>query len=78
MSTQKQSAVTVREVITFNYICSECGVRFNIEPGRYVCALCSERQTDNQPLCGVLEVELQGTAVGNDRDIGKLLPVDKK
>ena len=65
-------------MITFNYICSECGLRFNIEPDRYVCALCSERQADNQPLCGVLEVELQGTAVGNDLDIGKLLPVDKR
>ena len=65
-------------MIIFNYICSECGERFDIDPRRYVCPLCSDRQLDNQPLSGVLEVELRGLADGNKVDIGKLLPVDKR
>ncbi len=78
MSTEKQSAETGREVITFNYTCSECGQRYSIDPHQYVCALCSERQADDQPLSGVLEVELQGSTVGKAIDIGELLPVDER
>lgn len=62
-------------MLAFNYICSECGERFDIEPHRYVCPLCSQRQTDGQPLAGVLEVELQGTPAGKAVDVAELLPV---
>ncbi|MGW8187969.1 MAG: hypothetical protein ACWGNK_11905, partial [Desulfobacterales bacterium] len=62
-------------MLTFNYICSECGQRFDIDPRRCVCPVCSEGQADDQPLSGVLEVELQGTTSGKRVDVAELLPV---
>jgi threonine synthase len=62
----------------FNYICSQCGRRFAIDPQQYVCPDCSKHQIDNQPLAGVLEVELQGTAAAGDLDISALLPVEAR
>ena len=61
----------------FKYICSECGQRFEIDPALMVCPDCSQRQQANQPLAGVLEVELTGQVDG-DLDIMALLPVEKK
>ncbi len=65
-------------MVTFNYICSECGQRFDIDPRRCVCPFCSERQADDQPLSGVLEVELQGTTSGKEVDVAELLPVESR
>jgi threonine synthase len=61
----------------FNYICSECGRRYPIEPRFMVCPQCSLAQSPDQPLRGVLEVELTGE-VPADWDIPSLLPVDKQ
>jgi threonine synthase len=58
----------------FAYICSECGRRFPIEPGLMVCPHCSREQAPDQPLRGVLEVELTGTAP-TDWTTASLLPV---
>ncbi|KPJ75753.1 MAG: pyridoxal-5'-phosphate-dependent protein subunit beta [Deltaproteobacteria bacterium SG8_13] len=61
----------------FNYICSECGRRFEIEPLLTVCPDCSRRQVADQPLAGVLEVELH-PAAGRVIDPAALLPVEKR
>lgn len=60
----------------FNYICSECGQRFDIDPALYVCPVCSPKQKKDQPLVGVLEVELSGPS-GGDFDIMAMLPVEE-
>ncbi len=60
----------------FNYICSECERRFEIEPGIMLCPDCSKAQAEDQPLKGILEVELKGT-VGQNFSIHDLLPVEK-
>ena len=61
----------------FAYICSECGRRFAIEPDRMVCPQCSLDQAPDEPLRGVLEVELTG-AVLADWTIASLLPVEER
>ena len=61
----------------FAYICSECGRRFAIEPGLMVCPQCSQAQAPDQPLRGVLEVELTGTAPDN-WTVASLLPVEPR
>ncbi|HSB72195.1 MAG TPA: pyridoxal-phosphate dependent enzyme [Candidatus Methylomirabilis sp.] len=61
----------------FNYICSECGRGFPIEPKLLVCPHCSLDQSQDQPLRGVLEVELRGE-VSADWEIATLLPVEKQ
>ena len=64
-------------MISFNYICSECGKRFDIDPDLYVCPRCVKGQEDNQPLSGVLDVELKGAIEGKNIDVAKFLPVEK-
>jgi len=59
----------------FCYRCSVCSKTFNIDPELTVCPVCSRNQQKDQPLLGVLEVELQG-AVGGQFDIFDLLPVE--
>ena len=61
----------------FTYICKECGHRYPIEPQFMVCPRCSPTQLPDQPLCGVLEVELAGE-VSTDWRISSLLPVEKQ
>ncbi len=61
----------------FNYLCSNCGQRFEIEPRLMVCPGCSRDQATDRPLMGVLEVELHGTADGSF-SAGSLLPVETK
>jgi threonine synthase len=61
----------------FGYICSECGSRFAIGPGLMVCPHCSREQAPDQPLRGILEVELTSTAP-TDRTIASLLPVESR
>jgi threonine synthase len=45
----------------FNYRCSKCLAVFDITPELTVCPDCSQRQKKDQPLLGVLEVELHGS-----------------
>ena len=61
----------------FKYICSECGRRFDIDPLLPVCPDCSRKQVPDQPLAGVLEVELHPEA-GQALDTAALLPVEKR
>ena len=61
----------------FNYVCSECGQRFAIQPQFMVCPECSRAQIPDEPLRGVLEVELTGKA-SKDWTIASLLPVEPR
>jgi threonine synthase len=61
----------------FSYCCSECGRHFPIEPRFMVCPDCSRGQQPDQPLRGVLEVELTGRVPG-DWQIASLLPVEER
>lgn len=47
-------------LITFNYCCTICGATYDIKPDYTVCPRCAEDQQADQPLYGVLEVELNG------------------
>ncbi len=58
----------------FSYVCSECGRRFRIEPQFMVCPECSRAQAPDQPLRGVLEVEIGGAAPA-EWTISTLLPI---
>ena len=59
----------------FCYRCSLCSKTFNIEPDLTLCPDCSRNQQRDQPLHGVLEVELRGS-VGKKFEIFELLPVE--
>jgi threonine synthase len=59
----------------FSYRCSQCGRTFAIGPELYLCPDCSATQREDQPLSGVLEVELHGAAEATF-DIFDLLPVE--
>ncbi|MEE4166105.1 MAG: threonine synthase [Desulfocapsaceae bacterium] len=48
-------------MITFNYRCTICSATYDIKPEYTVCPRCSVDQQADQPLHGVLEVELNGT-----------------
>ena len=61
----------------FSYLCSECNRRFSIAPRVMVCPDCSATQAPDQPLRGVLEVELSGKAP-RDWDVASLLPVEQR
>jgi threonine synthase len=61
----------------FRYICSECERRFPIAPDLMVCPDCSRAQATDQPLRGVLEVELVGEAPAQ-LTIASLLPVEER
>lgn len=61
----------------FRYRCSLCGCTYEIDPALTLCPECSKGQTDDQPLSGVLDVELSGEADRNF-DVFDLLPVEKE
>jgi threonine synthase len=61
----------------FRYICSECERRFPIAPELMVCPDCSRAQAPDQPLRGVLEVELVGEAPAQ-LTIASFLPVEER
>jgi len=61
----------------FSYVCSECGQRFPIDPKFMVCPQCAMAQVLDQPLRGVLEVELAGN-VAADWNVASLLPVERQ
>jgi threonine synthase len=60
----------------FNYRCSDCGQPYTIDPKLTVCPICREQQAPDQPLRGVLDVELSGNAAGKF-DVFDLLPVPR-
>lgn len=59
----------------FCYRCSLCGRTFSIEPQLTLCPDCVKQQQIDQPLHGVLEVELKGS-IDPQFDIFDLLPVE--
>ncbi len=61
----------------FSYTCSDCGQGYTIQPELTVCPTCREKQMSDQPLQGVLEVELDGQT-DRDFDIFDLLPVPRQ
>lgn len=59
----------------FNYRCSVCEATYDIAPELTVCPKCTKKQQQDQPLTGVLEVELHGDI--DDRfEVVDLLPVE--
>ncbi len=61
----------------FRYICSECGHGYAIDPSLMVCPACAQAQVSDQPLRGVLEVELNGHAPA-EWTIPDFLPVERR
>lgn len=61
----------------FEYQCSECGTSYPITPDLMVCPSCSTKQQLDEPVRGILEVKLEGTAPKN-WDLHDLLPVEKE
>jgi threonine synthase len=61
----------------FGYRCSLCGKIFPIKPELTLCPDCEKAQVTDQPLSGVLDVELRGEAT-EAFDIFDLLPVEEK
>jgi len=59
----------------FNYRCSVCNAAYDITPELTVCPDCSRHQQKDQPLTGVLEVELHGT-LDTQFTVFDLLPVE--
>jgi threonine synthase len=60
----------------FVYRCSECQKEYPIEPEVMLCPVCREKQEQNRPLRGILEVEMQGT-FSESSSIYDVLPVEK-
>ncbi len=64
--------------MTFRYRCTECGREYPLEPGQYLCPVCSKRQEETKPLRGVLRVvppEPALDAYRKSRNPWHLLPV---
>lgn len=59
----------------FSYRCSVCSATYAIVPELTVCPACSRHQLKDQPLTGVLEVELHGS-LDRPLTVGDLLPVE--
>lgn len=59
----------------FIYRCSVCNATYDITPDLTVCPDCSRSQEKDQPLTGVLDVELHGTADSRFA-VSDLLPVE--
>jgi threonine synthase len=58
----------------FSYVCSECGVGYEISPTLMVCPGCAVAQKSDEPVRGILEVALEGKTTA-DFDVHDLLPV---
>ena len=61
----------------FFYRCSLCSRTFALEPELTLCPVCAVKQQQDQPLYGVLDVELKGS-VDPQFDIYDLLPVERE
>jgi threonine synthase len=59
----------------FSYRCSVCSASYNITPDLAVCPDCSRNQQKDQPLTGILDVELHGTT-DTQFAVSDLLPVE--
>jgi threonine synthase len=59
----------------FNYRCTICSTTYAITPDLTVCPECSKQQLADQPLTGILEVELHGN-VDPSFQIIDLLPIE--
>ncbi len=59
----------------FNYRCTVCNASYEITSDRMVCPVCSRHQEKDQPLTGVLEVELHGT-LDTHFNVFDMLPVE--
>lgn len=59
----------------FNYRCSSCSATYEITPDLTVCATCSPGQQTDQPLIGILEVELTGE-LSSEFNIAEMLPIE--
>ena len=64
-------------MLSFDYLCSECGQDFDIVPGLMLCPQCSSSKKADEPLRGVLEVRLQGKAPSSFESLD-LLPVERE
>lgn len=62
-------------MIHFNYRCTICSETYEISPEYTVCPQCAAEQQADQPLYGILEVELQGSA-GGAFNLAELLPIE--
>jgi len=61
--------------MTFDYICTECGAGYAIRPDLMVCPACAASQQPDEPVRGILEVRLTGTATEHF-SVFDLLPVE--
>ena len=61
----------------FGYRCTVCNASFAISPELTVCPDCSKQQQEDQPLTGVLEVDLHGTLKGKFL-LSELLPIEER
>ena len=64
-------------MLSFDYLCSECGQDFDIVPGLMLCPQCSSVKKADEPLRGVLEVRFQGKAPSSFESLD-LLPVERE
>lgn len=62
-------------MIRFNYRCTICSATYEISPEYTVCPQCAVEQQADQPLYGILEVELHGAA-GGEFTLAELLPIE--
>ena len=62
-------------MINYTYRCTICSAAYEIRPEYTVCPQCAPDQQADQPLHGILEVELHGSA-GGRFNIGELLPIE--
>lgn len=64
-------------MLRFNYVCTQCGRKFSIEPKLMLCPECSKEQSKKEPLRGLLEVEIHGDLPA-DWDAIDLMPVPRE
>jgi threonine synthase len=63
--------------VRFRYVCSECGLSYEISPQILVCPECSKSQEVEKPLRGILEVQPEGP-YGRTGDTFDYLPVERQ
>jgi len=61
----------------YNYICTECGRQFDINSKLMVCPDCSSMQKADEPVRGILEVQLDGH-MDQQFSVFDLLPIEKE
>jgi threonine synthase len=62
-------------LLDFNYRCSVCSATYEIGPDYTICPQCAPNQQVDQPLHGILEVELHGSVDGRF-NVAALLPIE--